>query len=81
MKPVKKLSLKKETLSELTDDQMRFVVGGVDARTHIGDTCNVPCHITDSCPSDDTNCKTVDTPCATQSCTYRDWCYANIALA
>ena len=76
---MKKLSLKKETLSELTDDQLRTIAGGVDiggisgtCYTCVGYTC-AGCHATQGCPSDDTRCPSVDG--CTDSCTYRDLCH------
>ena len=51
MKKVKltgKLSLNKETISKLNDDQMKNVIGGV---TYTDRTCNtLPCNQTVGCP-------------------------------
>ncbi|HEX7166518.1 MAG TPA: class I lanthipeptide [Acidimicrobiales bacterium] len=74
---MKKLSLKKETLSELTDDQLRTIAGGADIA--ISGTCATcaqhtcaGCHETSECPSNDYKCPTIDG--CTGSCTYRDLC-------
>ena len=83
---MKKLTLKKETLSELTDDQLRSIAGGGVVIGGVSGTCYTcagqytcyTCPFTTECPSNDTQCYSVDG--CTDSCTYRELCDRTIAI-
>ena len=72
MKPSRKLRLHRESLHELTNEDLAMVVGGADVVSLT--TCDPQCITyteTQGCPSDDTRCPT---DFCTDTCTYRDLC-------
>lgn len=77
MKEAKKLSLKRERLTELSSDQLQGIAGGLDIATRTGDgavavrtfTCpTLTCGCSQGCWSD-ANCVSLDT--CTCGCTIR----------
>lgn len=71
MKPTRKLRLNRESLHELTNDDLALVVGGADVSlTHCDPNC-VTYTFTRGCPSDNTDCPS---DYCTDTCTFRTLC-------
>ena len=75
MKAAKKLSLKRERLTELSSDELAGVAGGA-AVIYIRTTYTLTCGCTNGCVSDDTRCATYTCTCG---CTYQNVCRINVA--
>ena len=73
MKATKKLSLKRERLTELSSDELAGIAGGaaVDGAIYIRTTYTLTCGCTQGCASDDTRCATWTCTCG---CTYQSIC-------
>ena len=76
MKAAKKLSLKRERLTELSSDELAGIAGGADAQIYIRTTYTLTCGCTNGCVSDDTRCATYTCTCG---CTYQNICYVQTA--
>ena len=71
MKAAKKLSLKRERLTELSSDELGGIAGGADAAIAIYTTYTLTCGCTNGCVSDNTQCATYTCTCG---CTYQNIC-------
>lgn len=73
MREARKLSLKRERLTELTSEQLDGLAGGLAAAEIRVVAYTIACTGTQGCPSDAGNCSTLDGTCSC-GCTYRDIC-------
>jgi natural product precursor len=72
LKATKKLSLKRERLTELSSDELAGIAGGAEVGVTIQiRTYTLTCGCTNGCVSDDTRCATYTCTCG---CTYQWVC-------